>query len=150
MIFKAEKISDCHAEAMPLLVAHWQEIAHYKDIPLNPDIDTYLKLEEFGMTRCYVARDNDGTMLGYAIYFVKPNLHYKESLQAVQDILYVSPKHRKTGGSFIKWCDEQLRADGVQVVHQHVKVEHNFGPLLERFGYEHVEHIYSRRLDTWV
>jgi hypothetical protein len=51
------------------------------------------------------------------------------------------------GGRFIKWCDEQLRAEGVAVVYHHIKAAHNFGPMLERFGYELVDLIYSRRLN---
>jgi hypothetical protein len=46
----------------------------------------------------------------------------------------------------IEHADAQLAAEGVQVVFQHVKTAHNFGPLLERLGYEHVENVYAKRL----
>ena len=36
----------------------------------------------------------------------------------------------------------------LQVVSQHVKLAHDFGPLLKRLGYEHVEHVWQRRLDA--
>lgn len=145
--FKQERAQDCFEEAMPLLIEHWKEIAHYKDIPLAPDFDLYRKLEDLGMVRCYTARDENNSLVGYAVYFIKANPHYKFSKQASQDILFVSKDRRGMGGRFIKWCDEQLQLEKVQIVHHHVKCAHDFGPMLERFGYEKIESIYSRRLD---
>ena len=133
---------------MPLLQSHWREIAHYQDIPLDPDFTQYAALEDAGALRTYIARDAEGGMVGYAVFFVKANIHYKSSIQALQDILYIHPGSRGMGLRFIKWCDDQLRQEGVQVVYHHVKKEHNFGPALERFGYQLIDLIYGRRLDT--
>jgi GNAT superfamily N-acetyltransferase len=147
MDFQRERVTrEAIAEAMPLLVAHWQEIAHYQDIPLDPDIDAYLRMEKQGLVRAFAAR-RDGRLIGYAIYFVKHNPHYQASLQASQDILYLDPDHRGQGLRFVRWCDEQLAAEGVQAVYHHVKASHNFGPALARMGYELVDLIYARRLD---
>lgn len=138
-------------EALPLLVAHWREIAHYQDIPLDPDQAIYQSAADAGILRCYTVRrdaSDRGELMGYAIFFVRPNPHYCSSLQAVQDVLYISPSARGTTGyRFIRWCDEQLRAEGVQAVYHHVKAAHNFGRMLERLGYECVDLIYARRLD---
>lgn len=147
MKFQRERIADVYEEALPLLTAHWKEIAHYQDIILNPDIETYVKMDDAGMLRAFTARDLNGILIGYAVFFVRANMHYKDSLQASQDILYIDKNKRGTGGRFILWCDEQLKAEGVQVVYHHSKVAHNFGPLLERFGYKLVDYIYGRRLD---
>jgi len=146
--FQAEHASACFTEVQPLLEQHWQEIAHYKDIELKPDWDLYLKAEQAGMVRAYSIRV-EGKMVGYAVFFVRPNAHYKDSLQAVQDILFLLPEYRKAflGMEFMDWCDDQLREDGVQVVHHHVKDSHDFGLLLKRIGYERVETVWSRRLD---
>lgn len=152
-------------EALPLLHAHWREIARYHDIPLDPDLQTYANMAAIGALRLFTVRhaqfsEKDladafetplqvrGRLAGYGLYFVRCAPHYRGSLQAVQDVLYLDPAIRgATGYRFIKWCDEQLREEGVQVVYQHVKVTHNFGPMLQRLGYEHVEGIYARRLD---
>jgi len=147
MKFDQEKIRGIKAELEPLLYAHWREIAHYQDIVLNPSWDMYFQMDESGFARMYTARTDDGALVGYAVFFVKHNLHYSDSLQAVQDILFIHPTHRGFGAEFIEWCDKKLREDGVQVVHHHVKAAHNFGPLLKRLGYEMVERIWSRRLD---
>lgn len=133
-------------EMLPLLVQHYMEIAHYPDIQLKVNFDAYVKLYESGCLKVYTARQ-DGVLVGYGVYVVRPNPKYSDSLQAVQDVLYIDPKKRGMGGRFILWCDEELRKLGVQVVYQHVKLAHDFGPLLERFGYEAIETIWGRRLD---
>ncbi len=131
----------------PLLEKHYKEIAHYSDIELDPDYDAYVKMESMGAVRVFTARDDAGILVGYAIFFVRYNIHYKKSLQAHQDILFVDPARRGIGAKLIQWSDEQLRAEGVQAVYHHVKSAHNFGPLLERIGYQLVDLIYARRLD---
>jgi hypothetical protein len=134
-------------EAMPLLTEHWMEIAHYPDIPLDPDRAAYASAEAAGMLRCYTAR-RGATLVGYAVFLVRPNLHYRSSTQASQDVIYVDPSARGgTGYRFIKWCDEQLAAEGIQAAYHHIKAKHNFGPMLERMGYELVDLIYAKRLD---
>jgi len=145
--FTRESIAACMVEAKALVEQHYHEIAHYPDIPLDPDWDTYLKAEHAGAVRAYFVRD-DGTLRGYAIFFVRPNMHYKTSLQANQDILYIDRSLRGTTPlRFIKWCDAQLKAEGCQVVYHHVKVAHDFGPILKRMGYEAIDTIWGKRLD---
>lgn len=151
MEFKREEYSEgLVAEIWPLLEEHYQEIAHFQDIPLAPDFEAYRNAEKLGVVRIFTARDQ-GRLDGYAIYFLRRNIHYQTSLQAVQDILFLSAGLRRglAGYRFIKWCDEQLKKENVQVVYQHVKLAHNFGPVLERIGYEPVEVTYVRRLDPW-
>lgn len=134
-------------ELAPLLQKHYEEIAHFKDIVLDPDWDQYDKLEQVGALRVYTARDHEGVLIGYSVYFIRHNLHYKNSRQAMQDILFIDPERRGFGAKFILWCDKQLKEEGVQVTYHHVKSKHNFGPMLERIGYELVDLIYARRLD---
>ena len=145
------------AEMRPLLELHKDEIAHYPDIELEPDDDFYLKAQAAGMVRLFTARERDGlgrnsrgTLVGYSVFFMKQNPHYKSSLQANNDILYLDAKYRgrMLGYRFIRWCDERLAEAGVQVVYHHVKKKHNFGPMLERQGYELIDLIYGRRLDV--
>jgi GNAT superfamily N-acetyltransferase len=132
----------------PLLLKHYEEIAHWRDIPLNCNFDAYLRMEAAGGLRIYTIRVL-GELLGYGIFTVSASLHYGDSLQAHQDVLYLDPAYRKgrLGFRFIQYCDSQLRAEGVQVCFQHVKAAHNFGPMLERMDYELIDLIYGRRLD---
>lgn len=151
MTFSREPLTPTLAqEILPLLRAHYQEIAHFKDIPLDPDWKLYESAHDSGMLHVYTAR-KAGLLLGYAVFFVRPNPHYKTSRQAVQDILYLDPSLRSgfNGLRFIRWCDRQLRHDGVQAVYHHVKCANDFGPVLRRMGYQQVDMIFAKRLDEW-
>lgn len=145
--FQREELKDCLDEAKPLLFEHWAEISHYNDIKLDPDIERYYNSERNGVLRVFTARNIEKQIIGYAVFFVNFNAHYKSSLQAIQDIIFIHPKNRGIGGKFILYCDEQLRSEGVQIVFHHIKAKHNFGKMLERFGYELIDLIYGRRLD---
>ena len=146
-MIQEERPSEIWDEILPMLHAHYEEVGHYKDIPLDPDKSVYLAMEEAGAIKVYTVRE-EGKLIGYAAYFIRKHPHHKDSLQASQDIIYVDPKHRGgVGKRLIKECDERLRELGVQVVYSHLKAKHNFGPMLERMGYELQDLIYSRRLD---
>lgn len=145
-VFARENIKDAWAEMYPLFEKHWVEIAQHKDIPLAPDRDLYVKMDELGALRVYTAREA-GVLVGYSVYSVTPHLHYASCKLATQDVLFIQKDKRgRFGARFIAWCDEQLRGQDVQIVAHHVKVAHDFGPLLERMGYSCVEKIYMRRL----
>jgi GNAT superfamily N-acetyltransferase len=138
------------AESMPLLKAHWAEVAHFKDIPLDPDEEGYLRIQDAGFLRVFTARDPDRRLVGYVVHFVTPNLHYRGVKHALQDVVFVAPEYRHGGMGMrlIAFADSCLAAEGVVVVCQHIKAAHNFGPMLERLGYELVDLIFQRRLDT--
>lgn len=130
-----------------MLQKHWGEIAHFSDIELNVDWATYFKMQDGGMLRMFTAREQDGTLVGYAVFIVRYNPHYADSLTALQDVIFIDPGKRGFGKKFIEWCDEQLRKEEVQLVVHHVKAAHNFGQMLESIGYELIDLMYGRRLD---
>ncbi len=129
-----------------LLQEHYSEISLYQDIKLEPDYEKYLKMQEQGLLKTYTVRA-DHKIVGYACFLVSAHLHYKSSLQAIQDIIFIKKGFRGNGMAFIRWCDEQLKKIGVQVVYHHVKNSHNWGPALEQQDYELMDLIYSKRLD---
>lgn len=145
--FGIESFAEVREEIKPLLAAHWKEVAHYPDIELDVDWTRYAMLADAGLLRIFTVRSQGG-LVGYAVFVVQTNMHYSQSLQAMQDVLFISEQHRGFGRKFIEWCDDHLRDLGVQAVYHHVKAAHNFGPMLERMGYELIDRIYGRRLDT--
>lgn len=128
-----------------LFEQHYDEIAHYKQIDLSVDIEAYRGLARAGLLKIFTASQS-GNVIGYAIFIVKTNIHYSESLQASQDVLFIQKDKRGFGAEFIKYCDERLKENGVQVVYHHVKAKHDFSPLLERQGYELIDKVYGRQL----
>lgn len=144
-----ERLSDLWDEMQDLLEAHYREISRYPDIALAPDQSRYAALEKAGRLRTYTARD-EGRLVGYAVFIVTTGLHYRHSLQAKQDVIYLDPSLRGAGAGLklLRCADEALAAEGVQVVYQHAKLAHPaLGRLLEHMGYEPVETVYTRRLD---
>ena len=134
------------AEMLPLLEAHWREVGHFQDIPLEVDEEAYLNAEASGTLRCFTARVGLGALVGYAVFFVRGNPHYKSSRQAVQDVLFLHKSARGNGAQFVAWCDHRLVEEGTEVVYHHVKAAHDFGVMLERQGYELVDKVYAKRL----
>lgn len=147
MKFQRERVHDLIEELLPLLKKHWEEIARFKDIPLAPEFERYMVCEDKGGLRVYTARTDEGLLIGYAAFMIHNNVHYRNSLQALQDVIYIDKERRGFGHMFIAWCDEQLKAEKVQVVSHHVKAKHNWGPMLEKQGYELVDLVFQKRLD---
>ncbi len=135
-------------EIGPLLREHYHEVAHYQDIELDVDWETYFRAQESGQFIFFTARTVEtGELVGYNAFFVRSNPHYRGSVQAANDVIFISKDRRGFGREFIRWCDVELRDIGVQVVMHHVKVAHDWSKVLERDGYEHMDKIMVRRLD---
>ena len=135
-------------EIVPLLRAHWREVAHFKDIPLEPDESFYATAQANGITRFFTARRVDtGQLVGYAMFFVKSNPHYASSIQAVNDVVFLDESMRGMAGwKLLRYCDAQLVAEGVDAIYWHIKAFKDFGAILERMGCELVDQIYARRV----
>lgn len=131
-----------------LLLEHWREIAHFKDIQLDVNWGAYHAVETAGKLRIYTAR-RVTELVGYVAYFVNVNPHYQGSLQAVQDVLFLAPEHRKAlaGYRLLLYSERQLAEEGVQAVYQHSKIAHQLDAFFTRLGYEAVDTLWAKRLD---
>lgn len=151
VVYARETLAEVRASGVDeLLHRHWAEIAHYPDIPLDVDWEAYECAERSGALRAYTARMGR-EIIGYAAFLVKHNPHYKSSLQAVQDVLYLAPEHRggRVGYRLMIFAEEQVRAEGTQAIYQHSKARRDIdiGPILARQGYEVIDHLWAKRLD---
>lgn len=143
--FQRERAQDCFAEVKPLLEAHWEETVG-EELPLDPDWEAYRACEDIGLIRAYGLRV-ENELQGYALYFVRPSLHSRALLLASNDLLYVTPALRgRYAIAFIEWCEAQLRAEGVEMVSQHVTVHRDFGVVLKHLGYHQAGTFWMRRL----
>lgn len=136
-------------EMIPLLEAHRQELTAFKDIELHVATQKYVDLYKLGCLKCFIIRDEANSIVAYLAYFINQNLHYYDYTYAVQDVLYVRPDRRGAmlGYKIIKHADKVLKDKyNVSVVVQHVKIKHDFKPLLDKLGYERVEYNYMKRL----
>lgn len=146
--FKQELLNDTRDAATSLLWAHWREVALNKDIiPLDPDWDAYERLEDDGKLRIFTARDGI-KLVGYFVVIVSSHLHYKSTLFAENDLIYLDPDYRKghVAARLIRFAEKCLREDGVTVLMINTKDHRPFDPLLVRSGYGLVERVYGKRL----
>jgi hypothetical protein len=140
-------------ELQPILEKHWQEVAHFKDLALNPHRPKYESIARNNALRIFTARDGAGKLVGYVVYFVTPSLHYAPHIFASDDILYIDPEHRgrRTGIDLIRFAHASLRADDhVTAVYHHTKHASalNLGAFLHRFFKgEWVDDVWTIRLD---
>jgi GNAT superfamily N-acetyltransferase len=144
--YKQEFLHTCRYDAEELLKMHYNEIALNKDkIKLNPDWESYEKLEELGKLSIFTVRDN-GKLVGYFVLLVSTSLHYVDHVYAISDIIYVHPDYRKgfLGVRLLKFAERCLKKDGVSIVMVNTKIHKPFGKILSRIGYNPIETVYSK------
>lgn len=145
MNYQRESVEQILSDILPLLARHHLEISEFKDIPLDPDFSRYFFLEKTNGIRIYTARTDERELAGYAIFYLNTHIHYRSALYASQDLLFIHPKFRGFGLSFLLWVDEQLKEEGAQLIYQTVTSRFDFSPLLKRIGYQESETIYIRK-----
>lgn len=145
--YQRESIASAMPEAAKLLEQHYQELTWRKDkIALAPDEKRYRELDRLGFLRVYTARKR-GRLIGYAVYMVGPHLHYKQTIYANNDVLFIDPEERGMAGiKLIRFAEADLAAQGVQVVCLHVKAYNDWGVLAKRMGYDPTDTVYQK----WV
>jgi len=143
--FQKEEGRPFFEEAQNLFKKHYEEIAERTDvIKFDPNVERYGQLNDLGLIEVHTAR-NDGKLVGYSVWMIFPHLHYKSSLTASSDILYIHPDYRKglTGVSFLRWTIEEVKKRKPQRILLHVKPSIDYGPILERLGAKYFEKTYS-------
>lgn len=108
-----EKFSDVFEEMKSLNLRHYHEISEHgkHGINLNPDYDAYFDKENQGAL-IYIALRDEGKLIGYSINFIGHNLHYKDCMQMMMDIIYVDPDKRGFSGG--KLLVEHLKSECVR------------------------------------
>jgi|SRR5208283_703751 len=140
-VFSKESFHSVKDEIKPLVEKHWNELASYKDIPLNINYKMYAVSDAIEELEIYTVRES-GDLIGYAIFFVRQPLHYLGSMWAIADVIWLHPDFRRNsvGRGFVKFCEDRLKIRGVQVITYGMKLSHPaLGRLLESEGYTPVE-----------
>ena len=145
---KVEVLTDSFIkEVTPTLEIHREELQSFKDMQLNPHWDNYKLLQEVGKLVWIVARE-DGIIVGYSLFIVDFNMHYKDFLFAIEDIFYVVPGKRgsRIAVKLVKASEEILGGLKVDVITHHAKFTNRFAPFLEKLGYSKTETMLAKRL----
>lgn len=147
--FQRERFSaTLEEELLPLALQHNKEIGGViSDIVVKVPREMYEHLDANDSLRIYTIRKN-GELKGYNNFVVILHPEYNK-LTAQHDVMFVHPSVRIGFNAmrFLRWCDEQLKQDGILFVTQNVTVEKDYSPILERLGYKPSETIYIKRLN---
>jgi len=143
-----EKFADFMEEFDQLCKQHWHEVARNREIiPLSPDYNQYLKLDEMGMLCCSTARDK-GKLIGYCINIITPHMHYSKTIFALNDLLFVTRSKRGffVGTELLKKAIDEMKKRNVKVFHMHAKIAHDIKPIMKRLDFIGIETIYEKVL----
>ena len=160
VMFGAEPIAQVIEDAATglLISRHVREVSQSLPFKIQIDSEFYQRLEDNGALRTFSVRMQDPyqsclipCLIGYETFLVTNSPQSPKEIHAHQDTLYLHPEARRhnIGIEFIRWCDDQLRSEGIAAVHQLVpaNTERNIGPIFKRMGYELTQHIWTRRFD---
>lgn len=142
-----EDYEACLEEMQAIYPDHYEALALNKDkVPLDPDYDIYLAMNEVGKILCATLRDDKREMMGYFIGLVNPGLHYKTCLTLTMDIFWVCPAARGqwVGVKLFRCVEEEAKRLGVQRVFYGSKVHQDASMLFKRLGCEEVETSYTK------
>lgn len=145
--YTVESAESVIQEGFNLIKEHWEEIAFYKEeVPLAPDYDKYRQLEESGQLFVVTARDDNDSLVGYSVYIIQQGLHYVSTKFAINDLVFISKEHRKgtAGIRLIKYAEQQLKKEGVEVIVMRVKDNKDFSKMLSFLGYDEMERTFSK------
>jgi GNAT superfamily N-acetyltransferase len=147
--FALENLSEVYDEAAGLIALHWREIAPYQDITrINPDLELYERLEAAGRLLLVTARDA-GTLVGYFLMILAPHPHYRHIVVATEDLHFVHPAARGwTGIKLMKFAERMARAQGATLMVGRAKAKSEHGALYARLGYDLMDEVFTKRLDT--
>lgn len=120
-----------------LLTSYWQELSPIRGIPVDIDWPRLIEWERQGIFRVWAARAN-GTLAGFAAFFVQPHYLHKSTLFAVDSGHYLSPAFRDTGerlGARMWWTVKAaLISEGVHVCFLHDNAIRPLSPFFLSIG----------------
>ena len=116
----------------------------------------YNELEKLGVLRIFTVRESDTKkLIGYNSFFVSPNIHLKDCLDAVNDAIYIRKDSRKLKNGFIasdliKYSETELKKSDVNRVIYLVpcdKKEKDWSKLISRIDYKDNSKMMIKELD---
>lgn len=132
-------------EIIPLGQKSWDECSEIKkdtcayhgqrDLPIDPDIDNYLRLQNSNSLIAISLRNDDSLLCGYALLIIYKSLHLKTELCGNVDTFYIKPEYRNTMPRFISKIEETLRNKDVSIVGWPVTFAGKLRKILEKRGY---------------
>lgn len=148
MSIRLSCVDEMRALAGDLFRAHYDEITRNKGVcVLDPDWPAYERLEAAGVLLVLGAWDGS-TMIGYSVTLVLPHLHYRNTIVAQNDVLFVAPDSRgsRAGLALIKTTERMAKERGAALMLWHAKLHTKLHAVLPRLDYSEHETIFAKEL----
>ena len=145
VIFRKGVLAEVRS-ALVLQQLHWDEVVR-DDRELEVDWETFFKLESLGKLITLLALEHSD-VVGYAVFIVVKHPHSMKTIIAQNDVVFIR-KDKRNGGvgyRFLKFCDDELRRSGIDMVTWHIKPATDFSPVVLKLGYHLHETIYAKHL----
>ena len=143
--YQVEKYVDCQKELEALYPEHYEELSVTKNFPLDPDHETYIKLDNAGILVLITCREDEG-LIGYIIGMMTRNLHYKSCMMATEDIYFLRKMHRagRTGLNMFKFFEKEVISRGANRIVFTTKIHLDNSKLFEYLKYSFIEKTFSK------
>lgn len=144
--FAQEHIKNVFDEAQHLILANEAETGYIaKDIVparVAPK-ETYLRMEDLGVTRLFTMRDH-GNLVGYQVFLATPHFRYPGVKFASQDTFFVAPDHRGVSPSrFLAYADLHLSAEQLRPL-RNFRPHKDLSRLYTYHGYQKLEEVWIK------
>ena len=143
-----ETIIDTLDELKPYFPIHWKQLGLFQNkMPLDPDYDEYLRRDALGMWTLATVRD-DGNLVGYVVFSVARGMHYKSTLVAIMDSIFLEDSTRGHGHGRLlgETALAELKRRGVGPVYGGSKNHKGIEGFWRSLGMEPVETV----LAMWI
>lgn len=142
--FQVERFADVLPEIEVMLGENHAETGMY-DRPFRPDYERYKGLEAMGGL-AFMSIRSGGKVVGYASFFLDRHIYQLDIVSATQSLNYVDKGHRGIGYSFMKFCDDSLKKQGVNSVWRQATAKFDISKIYERMGYALIQKSYRKDL----
>lgn len=147
--FQPEPWASFKYEAASLWPKHWEEVAIHKDkIKLNVDFRQFDLLDSAGQLVVIVGRE-EGAVVGYWVGFIRPHLHYADSLTAYTDVYFIDPDYRRPRAALrlFQAVERELKRRGAQKIFTATKLHLDHSKLFRALGYTETERLFTKLLE---
>ena len=142
MRYQIEHIGDLIPEMEELVKIHYETVSTHKHLKrLDPDWDRFIQLTDDEVCRTMTARTGDGELVGYFITFIVPHIHFRPTIMAHNDAVFLHPDHRGRAsfGLFNAAIEDLRNNTEADILACHMKIHLPFRKLLNSLGFNQTE-----------
>lgn len=147
--YDRETYDNVITELKPMLEEHQVEVGAYPEIlELDPNWEFYEDAVAQSKIVIFTVRD-DNILIGYNIFRIAPHMHYRNSIWACMDVLYLEPEYRHSELTidFCNYCEVYLAEMlDVEVMTYNMPVSAPFKGLMNALFMDEAEHCYTKHI----